>query len=72
MTYSIPTGNLLKGVISTITKDTVTGEVIYTPADFAVGTSLQAIIPYTTAFATGDTVTCMVKATATSLLSYPI
>ena len=72
MTYSIPSGNLLKGVITSITTDTVTGEVSYAPSGFTVGTSLQAIIPYTTAFAAGNTVTCMVKATAMSLLSYPI
>jgi len=67
-TFSIPSGNLLKGVITSITKDTCTGEVIYSPSTFfPVGTTLQAIIPYTTDFAVDDTVSCMVKATAMSI-----
>lgn len=67
MAYSIPAGNLLKGQITAITKDTCTGEVIYSPLEFPVGTTVQAIIPYTTAFAVGNTVSCMVKATAMSI-----
>ncbi|CQR74805.1 hypothetical protein SOV_08290 [Sporomusa ovata DSM 2662] len=67
---SIPDGNLLKGVITSITTDSVTGEVSYSPSTFfPVGTTVQAIIPYTTAFAVGNTVTCMVKATAMSIMS---
>jgi molybdopterin-binding protein len=71
-TYSIPSGNLLQGVISSITTDTVTGEISYTPINF--GATIEAIVPVSTGtnFAVGNTVSCLVKATAVSLLSYPI
>jgi molybdopterin-binding protein len=75
-TYSIPSGNLLQGVISSITTDTVTGEISYTPLNFGPPnfTTLEATVPVSTGtmFAAGDTVSCLVKATAVSLLSYPI
>ncbi len=70
-TYSVPSMNMIQGVVSSITTDTLMGEVSYTPLNWSTVSTFEAIIPASAAlkFNQNNVVTVAIKATAVSITS---